>query len=373
MDTLPPHDKIDVIVLEKILSDRYLTLSYKLFWFKAVVDLVEMGEQEIPFRKIVYEMIAAAWYMVTEYKLKLGYLDNLYAIIEYIHSKYELPSIAKRTEILELLNNSQDDEIEKLVNTLFHFVPYRLISPFYEYTLRGLVESKKNLTIVELSYSDKRAIYRIDLMNKKILVNDIWMNYIKENYSILQGWIHYKMIRYLQKKNPNVPAIPFKIWPPYKRDLHQAKKFWSEVAKEIPLWDIYIREPMQEENFSRFGPLSIDHFIPWSFLMHDEIWNLLPTFRNVNSMKSNLLPNFEQYFDRFCDIQYRAFRVAGKNKALSKVMEDYMNIESQGVNGFKLGNENISQEEFAKGMYSTIFPLHQIASNQGFGVWTYEG
>ncbi len=54
MDTLPPHDKIDVIVLEKILSDRYLTLSYKLFWFKAVVDLVEMGEQEIPFRKIVY-------------------------------------------------------------------------------------------------------------------------------------------------------------------------------------------------------------------------------------------------------------------------------------------------------------------------------
>ena len=83
MDTLPPHDKIDVIVLEKILSDRYLTLSYKLFWFKAVVDLVEMGEQKISFRKIVYEMIAAAWYMVTEYKLKLGYLDNLYAIIGY--------------------------------------------------------------------------------------------------------------------------------------------------------------------------------------------------------------------------------------------------------------------------------------------------
>ena len=32
--------------------------------------------------------------------------------------------------------------------------------------------------------------------------------------------------------------------------------------------------------FANLGPLSIDHFIPWGFVLHDEAWNLVPMFRN---------------------------------------------------------------------------------------------
>jgi hypothetical protein len=31
MINLPQHDKLDVRILEKVLSDQYITLSYKLF------------------------------------------------------------------------------------------------------------------------------------------------------------------------------------------------------------------------------------------------------------------------------------------------------------------------------------------------------
>ncbi|MDU1032741.1 HNH endonuclease domain-containing protein [Clostridium sp.] len=27
----------------------------------------------------------------------------------------------------------------------------------------------------------------------------------------------------------------------------------------------------------------MDHFIPWSFAFHDQMWNLVPTFNNINS------------------------------------------------------------------------------------------
>lgn len=369
MTNLPQHDKIDVRILERVLSDRYLTLSYKLFWFKSIIEFVMKGETVLCFHDIVYDMIASAWYMVTEYKLKLGYRDNLYKVIEYISNTYKIPSTENKANIIEFLNKTHDQEIEEIVKTLFNYVPYRLISPFYEVKRRKVKESRKNLTIVELSYNDDRAIYGFNIEENQIVINDIWKEYIQENYNILMGWINYKLINYLQKKNPNVPAIPFKLKPPYERNLTAAKKFWREIGSQMILTDIYIGEPFIDENINKYGSVSIDHFIPWSFVMHDEIWNLLPSFKNINSSKSNLLPNIDRYFNSFCDLQYDAFQIASRNKGLSKIMEDYLNISSQSTDQMAISPYRFTKEEFKRNMKNTIYPLHQIAYNQGFGVW----
>ncbi|MDY5576621.1 MAG: HNH endonuclease domain-containing protein [Lachnospiraceae bacterium] len=38
--------------------------------------------------------------------------------------------------------------------------------------------------------------------------------------------------------------------------------------------------------------ISIDHFVPWSYVAHDEMWNLNPTTKSINSSKrNNLLEN----------------------------------------------------------------------------------
>lgn len=369
MHNLPQNDKIDVRILERVLSDQYVTLSYKIFWFKSIIGFVTKGYSVILFKDIVYDMIASAWYMVTEYKLKLGYEDNLYKIIEYISNKYSISSTETKINIIKFLNTVHDKEIDKKVNVLFNYVPYRFISPFYELYIRGSKESSKNLTILKLSYNDDKSIYRLCLENKEIMMNDIWMEYIKENYNVLLGWINYKLINYLQKKNPNIPAIPFKLEPPYERSLTTAKKFWKEIGKQIALVDIYIGEEFNQENINKYGVMSIDHFIPWSFIMHDEMWNLLPSFKNINSSKSNLLPDMDIYFKRFCELQYDAYKIASKNKALYKSLEDYMNIYTHEIDFNKAYNYKVTKEDFVKCLKNTIFPLHQIAYNQGFGVW----
>ncbi|WP_346879577.1 hypothetical protein [Clostridium sp. UBA3061] len=72
-----------------------------------------------------------------------------------------------------------------------------------------------------------------------IEINDSWYKYIRANQTIIYGWIPYKLVCYLQKRNPNVPAIPFKITAPGKRDLSKATKLWTEINRDEAVKDIY--------------------------------------------------------------------------------------------------------------------------------------
>ena len=52
--------------------------------------------------------------------------------------------------------------------------------------------------------------------------------------------------------------------------------------------------------------ISIDHFVPWSYVAHDEFWNLSPTTRSINSSKSNNLPKWDIYFPKLSELQFKA-------------------------------------------------------------------
>ena len=369
---LPSNENLDIRLLETMLSDQYITLSYKLFWFQGILRLVEDGKNRLSFKEIVHEMVASAWYMVTEYKLQLGYKDTLQKLILYIQGQYGIPSNASRKTILDFLKSTTDPRVIEMRKTIYNFVPYRLISPFFVVELRGISEKKgnlKNLTIMELSQRDERALYRFTEEREIIVINEEWLKYIRLNHLILKGWLNYKLIHYLQKKNPNVPGIPFKLEPPRKRNLSTATKYWTEVGKAIPIQDIYIGKTINPENINQYGPMSMDHFIPWSFIMHDELWNLIPSFKNVNSMKSNSLPDLKKYFDSFCELQYRGIEVALGNKNFSKLLEDYLTVASKETFFHELKSIP-NREGFCRAMKDTIFPLHQIAYNQGFDIWS---
>ena len=46
--------------------------SYKLFWFGSLLSHILNGKSTISFNEIINDMIATAWYMVSEYHLNLG-------------------------------------------------------------------------------------------------------------------------------------------------------------------------------------------------------------------------------------------------------------------------------------------------------------
>lgn len=57
----------------------------------------------------------------------------------------------------------------------------------------------------------------------------------------------------------------------------------------------------------------VDHFIPWSFVMNDELWNLMPMDSAWNIKKSNKLLEWDLFFYRFADNQYLMYAHPGKD------------------------------------------------------------
>jgi hypothetical protein len=125
--------------------------------------------------------------------------------------------------------------------------------------------------------------------------------------------------------------------------------------------------------------MSIDHFIPWSFVLHDRLWNLIPTSRSINSSKSDLLPPLETYLDSFINLQYRAYTTAVKIGYKNNILEDYLTLSENNFTTSSLvpppGDRGPGvivppESEFKEIMQNTIIPLYRIARNQGFTIWT---
>lgn len=309
---LPKSDIVEAGYLESMLNKN--SSSYKFFWLKGIFEEVMRGNTTISYKRVVARMIAAAWYPVMYYKLSLGVSDKLAEAILYLQEEMHIPQDEKVEKIIEFICDSEDKQILKFVKHFTQLVPYRLIRPFYqreiEYVKKtdlSYYDGKANSIIEQYNRKDyEHAFYRMDSENGILIVSPSWVHYLRVNASVVEGWMNYKLVAYLQKQNPNVPAIPFKVFPPTEgdRNLTKETKYWKQIQERMLLRDIYTGLELNEVNAKEYGKMSIDHFIPWRFVMHNEIWNLYPTFKNVNSEKNNRLPDKDRYLQQFCENQY---------------------------------------------------------------------
>lgn len=374
---LPKSEIVESGYLESMLYN--FAASYKLFWFKGIFIEVQKGNTTLEYRRIVARMIAEAWYPVVFYNLSLGFSDKLADTIRYIQEELHIAREEKPEKIVEFICNCNDKKLAQMIKDFTNFVPFRLIRPFYQREIDfqrkhdlTFRDSKINRIIEEHNQNDQNnALYVMNRIDGILTVSAKWETYLKKNAAVIEGWLNYKLTQYIQQRNPNVPAIPFKLFPPTSRDrnLSEAIKFWKMIQTKMKLYDLYTGKEFTNENFEQYGTFSVDHFIPWSFVLHNEIWNLYPMFKNINSSKNSMLPDKERYLDKFCECQYQAFIKAKKLQVPKKVMEQYLNVKRD---IFCIGESDAGHDVFLQALKQTIEPLYQIANNQGYGIWWYE-
>jgi hypothetical protein len=191
----------------------------------------------------------------------------------------------------------------------------------------------------------------------------LWADYLQVNLHIVTGYCLWHLTNYLQKHNPNVPNIVGKLVEPEERNLRHARLFWQTAMDQIgECRCIYTGEIVERHNFS------LDHFLPWSFVAHDLLWNIIPTSRSVNSAKRDQLPALDVYFEPFAQLQYQALHVVAlQNKA--KLLEDYALLFKQS----SLDElTTLGLPTFRQTLQDTIIPQVQIARNMGFAAnWSY--
>lgn len=61
--------------------------------------------------------------------------------------------------------------------------------------------------------------------------------------------------------------------------------------------------------------------IPWSFVMNDELWNLMPMDSSLNSSKSNRLPIWDDFFGKFAKNQYIMYDLIHEREGIRNLYE----------------------------------------------------
>lgn len=369
---LPYSDELNIGYLSRLFDNT--SNCYKFFWFQAILRKVDGEHTRFRFDELIDEMIADAWYMVTEYHLRLGPIgvtDNLEEVVKYIHENYHFPSSEKREKILQFLKNTEDKRITKYKSDLTLNVPYRLQVPFYdEITIEKNMWNGPKKVLTDEINRQRRLMYYFALISglgTVIEIDSAWAEYLLKHKDILKCWAQLKLIQYLQNKNPSVPGIADKIETPVARDIERVRKYWKLIITIDPsLRDIYGDVSLVDES------ISVDHFVPWQYVAHDELWNLHPTTKSINSSKSNSLPSWNLYFDSLGELEYRAYELKERNEAVAK--------EFGKIAPYHLNNQEIRNQLYESGLERAVFkqrlekvikPVYETAQTLGFREWIY--
>ena len=370
------YNALDIQSFTLMLKDP--SYCYKFYWLEAIVNLISAGVSDTTFNEIIDEMICSAWYSVREFHIHLSGLagsgevrDGLERAVLLLSELSELPANASKVEIKNEIRRF-DNELRKYKEQLTHMVPYRALAGFFANA--GEVvnwESIKRLTTYIEAFNTNITALPYTLGTSSKLAKEVrfhadWMRMIQDNTVSILGWIQYEKVKWLQNNNPEVPGLVYKLAPMDEkmRKLGKVRKLWEGILDYHELRDVFTGGIIQS------GKYDIDHFIPWSFVMNDELWNLMPMDSSLNSSKSNRLPQWNPFFQRFSENQYLLYQMIQEQPAIHKLYEgcwrDNLHSIWAGQELYRPGN---SKDAFTKILEKNMQPVYDSARRQGYEIW----
>jgi Uncharacterized protein conserved in bacteria len=364
--------------------------SYKFYWFEAILNLTKASEEDLTFEAVIDEMICEAWHTVTHYHLRLGptvngnaenFLEHAINTLNRVIS--DLPQNPSKEELKQAIRQC-DKELKKDKTRLTDYVPYKLLYPFFdvegmEEGLSYIKNDKHSRLIAYMAkLSGKENLFYTILdgvgLQKKIRLNPHWRKFLLKNFSVIQEWVQYKKAQFLQDRNPGVPGIIYKIYPENEelRKLDQARDLWKTVAgfTGVPIKEIYTGQDIPIEM------LSIDHFVPRSYVSNDELWNLIPMRKSLNSSKNNKLPLWDKFFEPFAKYQFYLYGLIfpeDSSKRAPIIMNKFEKCRKNNINAI-WASESLyipgnSDTQFVNVLSHNLKPIYEAAHLQGYDTW----
>lgn len=370
------YNKLDIESFSKMMKDP--SFCYKFYWLEAIVQLILEGKMETTFDEIIDEMIANAWYSVREFHIHLSGLqldgvvrDGLERSVTELTKLSDLPANASKVEIKNMIVK-YDQELKKTKEQLTNMVPYRALAGFFTRSdepvnwnsIKALIsyidKINKNVTLLPYTLGQSSKLKREVYFQKE------WISMIQDNAVTILGWIQYEKVKWLQTMNPEVPGLVYKLSPMEEksRQLSKVRELWQGIMDVQEITDVFTGQPVVKRKYD------IDHFIPWSFVMNDELWNLMPMDSCLNSSKSNRLPKWDPFFKNFARNQYVMYQMIYEKPELYKRFEACYkkNLHSIWASQelYRKGNQ---KETFYKILEKNMIPIYDSARRQGYEIW----
>ena len=372
------YNSLDIEGFSLMMKDP--SYCYKFYWLEAIVKLVSEGIRETTFDEVINEMIANAWYSVREYHIHLSGMqldgqvrDGLERAVIKLAELSGLPSSASKVEIKNAIKE-HDKILKEAKEQLTNMVPYRALAGFFSRSkenadwgsikrITAYIE-RVNRDVVLLPYT----LGSSSKLKKEIHFEPAWMEMIQDNTVAILGWIQYEKVRWLQNNNPEVPGLVYKLAPMDEkmRKLGFVHKLWDGILEQNEIHDVFTDEVIQP------GKYDVDHFIPWSFVMNDELWNLMPMDSSLNSSKSNKLPKWDPFFIKFAENQYLLYSMIHEKEGVHKLFESCLRDNLHSIwAGQELYRKGNSKEEFFGILEKNMHPVYDSAQRQGYEIWNW--
>lgn len=370
------YNTLDIEGFSHMMKDP--SYCYKFYWLEAIVQLISQGVKETTFDSVIDEMICNAWYSVREFHIHLSGVqadgqvrDGLERAVLLLTELSDLPANASKIEIKNAIRE-YDQELKAAKEQLTNMVPYRALAGFFSKAdsaaewnsvrrMTAYIE-QVNRDVVLLPYTLGTG----SKLKKEIYFQTSWLEMIQDNTVSILGWIQYEKVKWLQNNNPEVPGLVYKLAPMDEkmRKLNHVRKLWEGILEISEVRDVFTESPVVSRQYD------VDHFIPWSFVMNDELWNLMPMDASLNSSKSNRLPKWNPFFQRFAANQYLLYGLihekAGIRKLFESCFRDNLHSLWAGQELYRKGN---SREEFYHILQKNMQPVYDSARRQGYEIW----
>ncbi len=272
---IPQYVKDWITIIEGMRNSN----TYKLAWGRALLELVSTLAvssnqiQILDLDDVAEKILKLYWNQTFFFKLKQGPINSEPEILQIVNELIRLyvGTVDKNFPVwfdlaLPVLKQNSDyyyRTIKKIVRIIKQDVSFRFMN---------LGQNKLNL-------------YKLDFVHNLLILKTQDFILLKEFNYILSQLLNYRWSQLLESFNrsPNITnkvkglsqeSIP-------RKNLIKFKKLLLEIHSDDKIFDFYTNEIVNEDE------ISLDHFVPWSFMYQDDLWNLVITTRSVNSSKSN--------------------------------------------------------------------------------------
>lgn len=337
--------------------------SYKFYWFLALMDELPRMRRPTPVSLVIRSMVVRAWSTVAQYRLSLGRTDRLQLCVLELQAHARLAGVEPKARIHDALDAWPD--LPRWTEDLARFVPGRFLGAWFPDVARSRPYDRRGARDVAVAAglawgtADEGPYRLLDRDGTQMIeLSPAWAWWLTENEALVRGYAERRLCGYLQARNPGVPGIVDKLEAPGRRALAGPRRWWTDLIGQggALAVDIYTGAPLDAD-------FDVDHFLPWTFVAHDEWWNLAPTTAAANRSKGDRIPDLDLFLPRLADLHAEALAVPDLPPAVVRGYSDFL--------GFDVTGPGRPPRDVVASRYRDLVrPLAQIASNQGFpGGW----
>lgn len=225
-----------------------------------------------------------------EYTALFGSFAKIYWNLVIHHDLNQINMVGKRAEVQNILLMVQEK----------HQIPSELVFDRLSFDLQlhviSRVLKKCKINVMGAIFGDtKGTIYDFDNRTETLRINSSFYAFMQRYQRVLTYLANYHLALFLEKFNEqgNTTGMLLKVENVSKRS--SLDPFYNVLASFYDNSCFYCGKSIKGRETAH-----VDHFIPWSFVQSDQLWNLVIACSPCNLSKSDKLPK-DIYLENLMD------------------------------------------------------------------------